>query len=301
MSAEPALVEQFEDAAQVAAGGPQKQDRERERSTIDFAYLGLDVGIEIVRAVHSTGGQQSQIVQAAAYLNEKPNTGAFRNKLATARIFGLATYSIAAGTINLTPLGSRITDPDQEKAARAEAFLHVPLYRRIHEQYNGVLLPPTAAALESAIVSMGVSPKQKEKARQVFQRSAQQAGFFAFGSTKLVYPILNGVESKNGNATNADANAGKKAGNGGDGGGEGGGEGGQQQKKRHPFIEGLLDTLPPVAAMGGEKTEWSLQGRQEWLQTAAGIFNLIFRAEPQEKGSIQVAVDRPTSTYGSAN
>ena len=42
---------------------------------------------------------------------------------------------------------------------------------------------PPAAALEREMVELGVSPKQKDKARQVFERSAEQAGFFATGGT----------------------------------------------------------------------------------------------------------------------
>lgn len=62
------------------------------------------------------------------------------------------------------------------------------------------------------------------------------------------------------------------------------------------LIEGLLETLP-VAVLGANKTEWSLQGRQEWLQTAAGIFNLIYVACAEDKGgSVSVSVARPPTT-----
>jgi hypothetical protein len=37
---------------------------------------------------------------------------------------------------------------------------------------------------------LGVSPKQKERARQAFQRSAEQAGFFQHGSDRLVAPAM---------------------------------------------------------------------------------------------------------------
>ncbi len=97
----------------------QEAPHERERSTIVFPYLNLDVAVEIVKGVHATGGQQAQMDALAGHLNESANGGAFRTKIVTAKIFGLVKYS--TGTVTLTPLGSRITDPDQEKAARAEA------------------------------------------------------------------------------------------------------------------------------------------------------------------------------------
>jgi hypothetical protein len=292
MSAESLPVQEEEVSPDTPPQSGPKQ--ERERSTIEFPYLSLDVAIEIVMAVHATGGQKSLIVQTAAHLDEKPNTGAFRNKLATARIFGLATYSIAAGSVALTPLGSRLTDPDQEKGAKAEAFLNVPLYRRIYDQYNGVVLPPTSAALETALVSLGVAAKQKDKARQAFQRSAQQAGFFAYGTTKLVYPVLSGKDIKGAPANGDDPNKKspkdkdedeeeKKLKKGGSG----------EPPTYHPFIAGLLETLPPT---GVPKTEWTLQGRQDWLQTAAGIFNLIYKTSAEDKGTVTVSLETPKNS-----
>jgi hypothetical protein len=37
---------------------------------------------------------------------------------------------------------------------------------------------------------LGVAKKQTDKARQTFQRSAQQAGFFAYGQDRLVMPAV---------------------------------------------------------------------------------------------------------------
>jgi hypothetical protein len=42
---------------------------------------------------------------------------------------------------------------------------------------------------------------------------------------------------------------------------------------RHPFIEGLLQTLPEP------HTDWPAQDRAKWLQTAANIFDLIYKGE----------------------
>lgn len=48
----------------------------------------------------------------------------------------------------------------------------------------------------------------------------------------------------------------------------------------HPFIEGLLKTLP------APETEWSSSDQAKWLQTAASIFGLIYKSD----GSVIVAV-----------
>lgn len=277
------VVKDHEHMEPKAADGKQ----ERERSTIDFPYTSLDDAIEVAKAVHKLGGTECRIDSLAAELgHETVKSGGYRLRLAAARVFGLANLS--QGTVSLTALGQRIVDADQEKAARVEAFLKVPLYSAIYEEFkNGALPPP--AGLETKMAALGVSAKQKEKARQVFQRSAKEAGFFAYGNNKLVYPALGNVASPvKGKELEqkTDPNITGSGGNGGNGG---------DGKKRHPFIEGLLETLPP-AALGATKTEWALKDRQDWLQTAAGIFNLIYTAKPDDKGSVAVSVSVPKET-----
>jgi hypothetical protein len=75
----------------------------------------------------------------------------------------------------------------QEADARVEAFLTVPLFERVFEQYKGFTLP-NAAAIERFMSECGVAPKQKDRARQAFTRSTRQAGLFAHGEDRLVRP-----------------------------------------------------------------------------------------------------------------
>jgi hypothetical protein len=79
-------------------------------------------------------------------------------------------------------------DPQKLKDGKVRAFYAVPLYKSIYERFDGRPLPP-AAALERVIVELGVSQKQATTARQVFQRSAKQAGFFEHGINRLVEPV----------------------------------------------------------------------------------------------------------------
>ena len=62
------------------------------------------------------------------------------------------------------------------------------------------------------------------------------------------------------------------------GGGDGGG------RRLHPFIQGLLDTIPDIPNPT-EKPDWPVGERVKWLQTAANIFDLIYKGE----GGISVA------------
>lgn len=41
----------------------------------------------------------------------------------------------------------------------------------------------------------------------------------------------------------------------------------------HPFIEGLLQTLPPT------ESDWPAAARAKWLQSAANIFDLIYKGD----------------------
>lgn len=263
-----------ETAKQDEQQGTENQEAaKRERSSIDFPYGDLEGAIEVAKAVHTVGGMSCKWEQLAAQLDQAATGGGFRTRVATAKTFGFLTYS--QGTVTLTNLGARACDPAQEPSAKVEAFLHVPLYEKVYERFKGLPLPQSTA-LENEMVGMGVAPKQSDKARQAFQRSAQSAGFFAFGTTKLVLPSIksNGTEGRTIVPPAAPAPTPETP--------HGGGGG----SSLHPFIKGLLDTLPPVASPA--KTEWSLQGRREWLQTAAGIFNLIYKASDSDNVALAV-------------
>ncbi len=256
---------------------PDNDGGKRERSTIGFPYLDLDDAIEISKGVHNTGGSSCQWDQLAAHLNQAAKGGAFRQRVMNAKVWGYLTYD--RGTINLTASGTRVCDPAQEKAARVEGFLAIPLYKAIYEQFKGGTLPPTSG-LEAAMVTLGVAPKVKDKARQVFQRSAQQAGFFTYGNSKLVMPnvkITAKVAEQNGSDLGEeDEDKSDKR--------KGGDE--PPPQKRHPLIEGLLNELPQP------KSEWTTEDRRKWLEMASTIFNVIYKDSDDSRGSLKVVVER---------
>lgn len=272
--------------AHIGTEKSKEEKRERALSTIDFPYGSLEDAITVVKAVHKLGGNECRLDSLAAELgHDTVKSGGFRQKLSTAHTFGLTDLS--QGIVTLTALGAKIVVPEQEKAARVEAFLKVPLYNSLYEEFKNSQLPPNPG-LEAKMVTLGVAAKQSDKARQAFQRSAKEAGFSAYGANKLVYPALgNSTVSKAKDKDEQQIVDPAKGGNGGNGG---------DGKKRHPFIEGLLETLPP-AALGAEKTEWGLKDRQDWLQTAAGIFNLIYKASAEDKGgAVTVSATWPSNT-----
>jgi hypothetical protein len=163
-------------------------DTGRIRSTIAFPYGSLKDAEEITRALHETWGGSASPEQLAGGMNASHRSGAFRLKTNTARTFG--TIDSARGQLTLTQLGRRILDPQTRASARVEAFLHVPLFQKVYEEFKGVTLPPDTG-LEYKMAGFGVSKKQTAKARQAFQRSAEQAGFFKHGKSRLVLPANN--------------------------------------------------------------------------------------------------------------
>lgn len=159
--------------------------------------------------------------------------------------------------IVLTDLGNQIIRSDSEAKARAIAFMTVPLYRAIYDLYKGRLLPGDAA-LEADMVKLGVAPKQKSRARQGFQRSAEQA---KLGKDRLVMPGGVSVDSKISNGS-----ASRKM--------------DQPQTITatgdiDPMLSMLFESLPPSGS------EWSSDARQQWLEILRRAFDHVYKDKPE--------------------
>jgi len=249
---------QFEKAAEEAKAESEK----RQMSTIAFPYLDLDTAVEVAHAMYKTRGHSAMEAHELAATMDQTLSGAFRLKTGTARIFGL-TEKEGRDTTRLSDIGLRIIEADTEKEARAEAFLEVPLYAAIYENYKGQRLPPPKA-LEREMERLGVSNKQTDKARQAFERSARQAGFFAKGEDRLVKPHFEGQPTERENPPKEERKIEeKKRGGGGSGSGSSGGD-------YHPLIQGMIDRLPKV------DQPWPETDRKAWLTMAEAIFAVIY-------------------------
>ena len=245
---------------------------ERERSTISFPYGDLSSAIKIAKGVHRVGGTSCEWEQLGAELDMAPKGGGFRAMALTAKVFGLITYRKAS--IHLTELGARMCDAAQEARARADAFLTVPLYRSLYEKFRTTTLPPDSA-LETAMAGLGVVSKQTRKARQAFQRSAEQAGFFKYGKDRLVMPSNGKTEEQPPDNAGGDPGSGERRSQ--DEGGEG---------SHHDFISGLVRKLP------AEGTEWPTADRHTWLQAANAIFDLLY-TRPENEVKLVIEIQAP--------
>jgi hypothetical protein len=150
------------------------------------------------------------------------------------------------------------------------------LYSRTYEEFRGKQLPPRPLGLEQAFVRFGVAPKQRTNARLIFDKSAVQAGFFTNGPDRLVMPIVSGAPPAPPLSTLEVPHHGWRPNAAGDGTLAGHGLSGlsaSSTPQLHPFIQGLLDTLP------APETNWSVEGRAKWLQAAAHCFDLIYMGD----------------------
>jgi hypothetical protein len=255
------------DAPAEQASEQQLKRGPREQGGIEFPYVSVDTGISVARALLELGAVPVERDQLAARMGHTLSGGLI-NKISAARMFGLV--ELAAGKYQLTQLGHAILDSSRSAAARADAFLRVPLYRRIYDEFRNNQLPPSPHGLEQAMVQFGVPQKQKDKARRAFENSARQTGFFAHGNNRLVAPVipLGEVAAEAALADPRDENRlGKDS------------DRSKAEAADYPFIKGLLLSLPKV----GER--WSTEERLKWLRTAIDAFDLMY-----EGGDTQIMV-----------
>jgi hypothetical protein len=221
------------------------------RSTIGFPYTPLKDAEVIANELHDKWGGKASPEQLAGGLGVSPKSGAFRMKVAAARTFGV--ISVARESLSLTALGRRLIDPQTSPDARIEAFMTVPLFAALAEDYKGVMLPPDSG-LERKIHELGVSAKQTARARLAFQRSAELAGFFKHGRQRLVPP------------SNAAISSG--------GGGKRSQTSGKQGEMRRTMVlpTALIDLWVTLLDEGDS---WSAEKTQEFLETARKLRTLL--------------------------
>lgn len=239
-----------------------------ERSTISFPYFDLAEALRLAEAISgNVGGGDCTDDQLAAWVKLSSKSSGYRSRISAARMFGL--IESGSGTSHhLTELGLTAIDKTRQRSGKAEAFLRVALFKRVFEQWRGQQLPP-AAALERQLVQMGVAKKQASRARQVLERSAQQAGFSEQGRDRLVQPAIKG-DSETDTPPPPPGGGGGFSGNGGSGTGD---------FDLDPIIAGLLHRLPASGAL------WPEAQREIWLDLLKGSFKLIYKEPgPNEHG-----------------
>jgi hypothetical protein len=226
-------------------------------SAIQFPYTDLSDAIAVAEGARKGGGVALTRDQLAAAMNMAPGGGGFATKVATARIFGVIDSS--SGKYQLTDLGDEIVDASRHADAKVRAFMAVPLYKRIYDEFRGKLLPPRPHGLERAIVSFGVTEKNAGAARLAFEKSARLAGLYPGGNEdRLVMPFGIGAAAADVPDENNDATASRVVTARGDASGSGGTARGVSVSGR-PLEYQLVDLLK-TEGVGEQESEaiWTL-------------------------------------------
>ena len=238
-------------------------ENKRFRSELSFPYSDLETAVELAQTLHSRAGTSSEADELAAWMNQSASGGTFRTRLSAAKMFGL--IDTGQGRVTMTQLGRDVLNGSgNERTSRVEAFLRPDLFRLMYEQNKGNPLPP-AAAIERQMEQLGISPKQKERARQTFQKSAQFAGFIDAATGRFIKPGI-GSAPKDDHAGQVDDD-GKGCG------------GGGEPPRIDPIIQGLLSRLPKSGEV------WPEIDRKLWLQLLEGSFKLIYKDDKKDEAA----------------
>lgn len=239
--------------------------RTRARATIEFPYSDLGAAIDLCRTIQARAGTSCEIVQLASWMNQSATGGTFRTRLGAARLFGL--IDTAQGRASLTTVGRDALDDASGPAARADAFLRVPLFRAMYDQYQGYALPPPAA-IERQMEQLGVPPKQKERARQTFTKSAIYAGYIDQQTGRFVRPASAAPPPPDVDDENT-----KKRHNGGGGDGSG--------LNLDPLLLALLRMIPTT------ESGWPKEQRVRWFRTFAMNVSQVYD-KPEEAVDLKI-------------
>ena len=243
----------------------QSQTDESQASKHAFPQVPLESCIAIAQSVHEVGGNECTWDQLAAYLKLRPKSGNFRQKVLSARRFGLLTY--ASGSVQLTSLGIRSLNAEADKNMRVESFLFVFLFKTLYENLQGMPIPPNEA-IERKLGALGLAKTQTKKARQVFLSSAQYAGFRDLASDRLVLPVLSPHKSEDESAIESEEKDVRK-------------EPQQQTSEINPLVLGLLAKMP------NEGEDWSISEFVIWLKTLQ--LNLAVIYGQPDLGEIEIS------------
>ncbi len=226
--------------------GPETRNRTapRERSRIEFPYLDLANALDVAVSIRSMPKAPCTLEALATKFKQQSGDATFRLRISSAVSYGLIVSR--RKTLFLTDIG-RITTSGDAKQARVDAFLRPPLFKRVYEHYHGGLLPGPAI-LENYLEKSGVTAKSRAVARQVFVRSATQAGLLSrdgFLASVQTAPLANVDTSR---------------------------ENSGPPSHFHPLIQGLLNELPAPGK------QWDLERRKQWIATAEQIFAFVYKA-----------------------
>ena len=248
------------------------------RSGISSPYFDLGASIAVAETVYTKGGGTASPDQLAPWLGYKSTaSGTYLTRISAAnKHFGL--IDVNGGRITATERAKTIIAPvmpDDAISAKIDAFLSVPLFAKVFEQFRGNSLPPEVGLKNLFLTHYKILPDRVAQSVRVFLNSAEQAGFFSTTGdrSRLVKPSLQTLGPQpvsNASTTQReyDEPPQDRAKVGGGFGGGNDGTGGV-----HSAIVGLLRELPPPG------TPWADAKKQRFLDAFKATVDFIYPPE----------------------
>lgn len=224
------------------------------RSGLNAPYFDLDSSIKVAEVIYNRGGGQCSADQLAAWLDySTTRSGTYLTRVSAAnKHFGVIEQN--GDRFSITERGKTILAPvmpDDAVNAKVDAFMSVPLFAKVFENYRGSQLPPEVGLKNLFQNTFKILPDRVPQTVRVFMNSAEQAGFFlATGDrSRLVRPssasqsVSKQAAPKEESDTPASSNQDRPKSGGGDG-----------PSGVHSAIVGLLRELPaPGSPWPGKK------------------------------------------------
>lgn len=170
-------------------------DNKRERSAL-YPMITVDDCFEIIELIDKIGGKVYSNASIAQALGMSEKTNSFRAKISTLRQYGLISGN--QGTFRLTDISNEYLYPtkdEQRKNAKLQAFLGVPLYKKLVEKYENQALP-SMDKLANVLLGkeFGLTKGTKDSAVENFMKSLEQLTLITNG-VLVINPIESNVET----------------------------------------------------------------------------------------------------------
>lgn len=159
-----------------------------------YPQYDLDQSIDVARKITDRGsGATVSGQELAAFLDYSGvNNGAYLNRVAAARLFGLIEGT--SKSLTASGLAEEIIHPDRptaEAQARLTAFRSVPLFSAFLDAYGGRELPDEHLLVNGLVGRFRVPQKEARSVLVRLLASAEQAGLFSVaGSGRMIEPSL---------------------------------------------------------------------------------------------------------------
>jgi hypothetical protein len=260
-----------------------KVGRERQVSGFNVPYFNLNDSIEVARVVRENGGRVNR-EQLAGLLKYKSTTsGTFKTCVSAAKAFGTIDQPEPnSDAIIITKRGTAIVAPvseAEETQAKLDAFMAIPLFKLIYDEYRGRELPADVGLANLFENTHKMLKSRAMPAVKVMMASAETAGLFKINgvaSRKMVLPLVaNSTQhTPNGNPPTG-RDIGPEPRRERDHGGGNGNGGGEIPGQVNPAFLALLSGLPAPG------TTLSKVRRQQLVDAFTGIVGWVY-PEPDE-------------------